>query len=65
MTNNFVGGQPICRRTRIPKKHILDGEHDEDDDGEEASQCKIARNTKKRVQVGGYEEYEDGNETSQ
>lgn len=65
MTNNVVAGQPVRKSTRIPKKRILDGEHDEDDDGEEASQRKISRNTKKRVPVGEYEEDEEGHETSQ
>jgi len=36
MTNNLLVGEHVHKRTRIPKKHILDGEHDEDDDGEEA-----------------------------
>ena len=51
MTNNLLVGEHVHKRTRIPKKHILDGEHDEDDDGEEASQHKISRNTKKHGPV--------------
>lgn len=65
MTNNVVSGQPVRKSSRIPKKRILDGEHDEDDDGEEASQRKSSRNPKKRVSIGEYEEDEEGHETPQ
>jgi INO80 complex subunit B len=65
MTNNVVAGQPVRKSARIPKKRILDGEHDEDDDGEEASQRKSSRNPKKRVPIGEYEEDEEGHETPQ
>ncbi|XP_057856050.2 uncharacterized protein LOC131065540 [Cryptomeria japonica] len=58
--NNFAGNQPVRKSSRIPKKRVLDGEIDEDEDTEEASQRKNLRTPKKRLQNGEYDDREEG-----
>lgn len=59
LTNNVAANQPVRKSSRIPKKRVLDGAYNMDDDAERALQNKSSRTTKKCVRNGEYDEDEE------